>query len=540
MCGFTGTVIPRTGHILRHRGPDGIGSSSASLNWAHVAVEMARLAIVDRRQIGVPFDFRESCGVVLAFNGELYNWRELRSELSDGTPWETDCDAEVVARAWRRWGPSMLHRFNAMFGLVIIDSINNEVFLARDRAGEKPLYYAPFGTGLAFASEIKALPIRLEESLCPDVDVFEFDCLETTPFKDVRRLGPGQFIRLRSPKELSDIKCNTWWELPYGTVDENMTWDDAVEETYSLIVDAVKIRSVSEVVVGAQVSGGLDSAIVQAIAKCDKAYTVTFPDDGVDNLPLARLAAGREPTPITFGMADLMRVLPEVVYHLDTPATWTSVCQWFMNKKMAEDGCVVALSGEGADELFGGYTRYRILHHIMKTQDDPFLADYSYARTRLLGTDEEIIARMLDRSDGSARNHALDIVRRFSKDSGNLLTNAMRVEFYSTMQLLMRMADKMAAASSIENRSIFFDYRLMELSARMPVWYKIDETGSKKVLREVAKWNGIKVAPEIINETTKKGLFVPWSKWSGSNSWNRDSFAKLMKEVWRNRFFQAG
>lgn len=540
MCGFVGTIVPRTGHVLNHRGPDGSGST-ASLAWAHVSLEMTRLAIVDRRSIDVPFDFRASCGVLLAFNGEVYNHRELRVELSDGTPWQTDCDAEVVARGWRRWGVGVLDHLNGMFGLCLVDERSGEVLLVRDRAGEKPLYYARLGSGVAFASEVKALPMRLEEAPCEDVSVFEFDCLEETPFKGVRRLGPGQYLHFQSALDLEAPVARSWWELG-SEADEAMTYKEAVDALEATLVDAIRIRARAAVKVGVQVSGGLDSAIVQAVAKSEYCYTVTFPEDGVDCLPLARLAAGCEPVPVTFGLADLERVLPDVAYHLDTPGTWTAVCQWFLDHRMAEDGCVIVLSGEGADELFGGYARYRLLYWMERARADARLAEYAYARGRLHGTDEEVLARMIDRSPrGEARTRALEVVNRFARGDG-LLARAMRVEFYTTMQVLLRMADKMAAAVSMENRSVFFDHRVMELAARIPVKHKVTERESKAVLLDVARRLG--VPSDVVEQKNKRGLFVPWAKWWYPNrkdnprEWDRGPFAHFIKEAWRGRFFQ--
>jgi len=533
VCGIVATITPRTGGRLVHRGPDATGSAGLVLPWASVSVEMTRLAVVDRRPIPVPFDFRASCGVVLAFNGEVYNWRDLRAALFGGTAWETDCDAEVVARAWRQWGPGMLDRMNGMWGLALVDTRLGEMFLARDRAGEKPLYYAPIGRGLAFASEIKALPIRLEETPCPDVDVFEFDCLESTPFRGVQRLGPGQYLHLRDVCDLDRPVPVTWWRLG-AEISEDMTWGRAVDETEALLVDAIRLRAVSEVPIGVQLSGGLDSAIVQAVARSNKLYTVTFPDDGVDNLSLARAASHgiADPAPVTFGLADLEAWLSQVAWHLDTPATWSAVCQWAMNKRMAEDGVVVVLSGEGADELFAGYSRYRLLYWLDRAAQDERLAGYRYARERLHGDGDEIIARMLDRSPRqSAQSRALDIVRRFRVEGADLVANATRVEFHTTMQVLLRMADAMAAAHSLENRAVFFDYRLMNLAARMPSRFKITERESKAVLMEVARRLGVPAA--VVDQSTKKGLFVPWAKWTGARDWDRSSFATMMKTAWQ-------
>lgn len=537
MCGFIGTVTAKTGSKLSHRGPDAVGAFSGAIPWANVSLEMTRLAIVDRKPINVPFDFRESCGVVLAFNGEVYNWRSLRAELSDGTPWQTDCDAEVVARVWRRWGAGMLDRMNGMWGLALVDEREGVVFLARDRAGEKPLYYAALGSGIAFASEIKALPIKLEEGPCAELETLEFDCLETTPFQGVRCLGPGEYMIFRSPGDLALQKTTKWWKLPILELCED--WGEAVEEVQETLVDAVKIRATCEVPVAVQLSGGLDSAIIQAIVRSERLYTVTFPE--VDNLTLARPAAFgvAEPKAITFDYEDLLKALPKIAYHLDTPATWTAVCQWFMDKQIALDGAVVVLSGEGADELFGGYSRYRFLWWLERMKlRDANLAAYGPMGEKLFGGDDEMLAKMLNRGGSTTLGHAQELVKRFAMGK-DLVEQAGRLDFYTTMQVLLRMADRMAAAFSLENRSPFLDYRLMELSVRMPTRWKVTESYSKAVLREVAEH--LKVPRAIIYDKTKKGLFLPWSKWKGvageRGVWDRSSFAKVMREAWREAFF---
>jgi len=541
MCGFVGILTPRSAVRLFHRGPDAAGAIVETLPWANVSLEMTRLAIVDQHALKVPFDFRASTGIVLAFNGEIYGWRELRAALSDGTPWETDCDAEVVARAWRRWGTSMLHHLNGMFGLCLVDERTNTVFLARDRAGEKPLYYAALGSGLAFASEIKALPLRLEEAPCAELEALEFDCLETTPFAGVRCLGPGEAMHFHGVEDLREPKSYRWWMLP-SAPDETMTFNDAVNETEALVVDAVRIRAVAEVPAAVQLSGGLDSAIIQAIVSSERLYTVDFPDDGVDNMRQAVLAAQGTATPnlVTFGLRDLETFLPMIAYHLDTPATWTAVCQWFLDGAIARDGSVVVFSGEGADELFGGYSRYRFLWWLEHMVRDPNLLTYGPMYLALFGDAVDVMARMLNRGGPATLAHARALVERFAGD-GDLCRRMARVDFYTTMQCLLRMADRMAAAHSLENRSPFLDYRLMELAGRMPTRWKINEQESKVVLRAVARRLG--VAEAIVDEKGKRGLFLPWMAWRGASgergAWDRGSFAREMREAWRKIFFSS-
>lgn len=545
MCGIVGVVsaLEREQDVLRgtallgHRGPDGSGTSVTFLPWGAVSLGMSRLRIVDQRDLSVPFRY-PSLGLVLAFNGEVYNWRSLRAELSDGTPWESECDAEVVARAWLRWGPRMLLRFNGMWSLALVDERAGEVFIARDRSGEKPLLFAWTGSDLHFASEAKALGVELQEGPCPEEPALEMDCLETTLFRGVRRLPPGHCLHLRDRSRVSPA-C--WWDLP-SELDGKLDKGTAAEELKSLLLDAVRLRSQAEVPVSLLLSGGLDSAIIHRIAGSDvgSRYVCTFPE--ADNASLARVAGGGdEVLEVTFGLEDLRRELQAIAYHLDTPSSWTAVCLWHLFRKIRADGGKIVLSGEGADELFNGYSRHRQLWYVQQAREDRLLKSYGPLHNHIFGSDREVLARMIDRSpSGTAREAALQVVDRFYVPGRDLLYNAGRIEFYSTMQVLLRMADRMAAAWGLENRSPFLDYRVIELAARMPSRLKVDATWSKAVLRDVACSVG--VPWQIVNEETKRGLFLPWASWNGSGSggrgvWDRGSFASEMKTAWRKAFF---
>ena len=548
MCGIYGAVgwhpsVPRISRpfdqaALRHRGPDSSGFAAYSMGSLAAVLGVNRLAIVGG---DVPAPLRlERYGVTVAFNGEIYNWRALRLELSDGHPWETECDTEVVGRAWRRWGPGMLDRFNGMFAIALVDWRLSEVFLARDRAGEKPLFYAVDDGGLYFASEIKALPIPKVEVECPEVDVFEFDCLHSTPFKGVRRLGPGEYIHVQKPAPFPG--CSQWWSLP-DAIDESMTWAQAVDQTEAFLVDAIRLRAKADVPTTVLVSGGLDSAIIQAVVKAPRVYCATFPADWMDWMPQARLAApGAEVVPVTFGLEDALSALPAVAYHLDTPATWTALSQWFLAKRMAADGIRVVLTGDGADELFAGYSRYRAVWWADQARRDPRLIGYEGIVELLTpGDDADLLARLIDRSPGGhARGHAEYLVRRFmeARMEGDLVADLCAIEWQTTMQCLLRMADRMTAAHSLENRSPFFDHRLIELAARMPTCHKITKGESKAVLRAVARRLGVHA--DIIDEGQKVGFVVPWNRWRKAQgergAWDRADFAKAMTAAWRQAF----
>lgn len=545
MCGIFAAVMPkghpacsfaaRAASIMRHRGPDAQGVLHVELSWASVTLSMSRLKVVDQSDLDVPYDFRSNFGVVLAFNGEIYNWRDLRTELDsfakDGAPgWKTRCDAEVVAAAWRRWGPGCLHRLNGMFAFVLVDTVSDAIFCARDRAGEKPFYSAQRGGVFYVASEPKALPVALEPGACPDAETLEFDCGRSTPFAGVNVLEPGWCMYWPRQGVIRDGGRSQWWQLPDAPEEPTRpSVDHQVDKLHALLMDASRIRHVAEVPVAVQLSGGLDSAIIQAVCQSEQLYCVTFPE--VDNLSKAQLVARGYPvTPITFTRDELVDAIPEVVRHMDTPASWTSVCQWFMNQQVAADGNVVVLSGEGADELLGGYSRYRILYWVERMLNDARLSSYGPLIERTVGSREDVMGHMLDRGhDPQTRAHAMDLVEQHG-GTGDLVERMARTDFYTTMQVLLRMADRMAAAFSLENRSPFFDYRVMEFAARLPSRYKVTGFESKAILRRIAERLG--VDERVVNEKTKKGLYVPSNWGDGGLVWDRKWFARLMNDAW--------
>jgi len=532
---------------MHHRGPDNNGVVERDLGWTRVAVGMARLAIVDTRYVSVPFVYPH-LGIVLGFNGEVYNHRDLRAELSDGTPWETDCDAEVVARAWRRWGPAMLHRLNGMFALAIVDEQSKEAFIARDRAGEKPLYYTgedDIKGPRHYASEIKGLPGPLVERAKwpPEALALEFDCLEDTLFEGVRSMPPGSFEHHTA----FGVASGQWWSLPLpdepprGPFAQKILadrYETDLAELTALVTDAIRIRVAAEVPVALLISGGLDSAIIQAVAKVDRLYTATFPADGYDFVREAeRGAQGCPVCPVTFHLGDLKDALRQIAYHLDTPATWTSVAQWFLMRAVSQNGARVVMSGEGADELFFGYSRYRTLWHLDRLRADPLLTAYGPTVDRLVGGRDDTLARLLNRGGDATLSVARGLVRRFGAGR-SMAEDCARVEWHTTMQCLLRMADRMSAAWSLENRSPFLDYRIAEFAARLPLEFKINERYNKRILRDVARRLG--VADSIIEETTKVGFLIPWPQWTqappGSWLWDRTGFAAMMVAAWREAY----
>lgn len=525
---------------LRHRGPDGAGVRTIPTEAWTATLGMARLKIVDQSDFPVPMSFQN--GVTLTWCGEIFNWRALRETLSDGTPWETNCDGEVVARAWRAWGPAMLEEFNGMWGLVLVDTLQQEVFIARDRAGEKPLYYAQEGKDVLWAaSEIKGLPISLREGPCPELHALEYDCTEATPFVNVKALAPAHYLHFQPA--VGGFLSVRWWNLPEERpTAEAPSFEDAVEVLTDLVRDAISIRVAPEVRTAVLLSGGLDSAIVQAVAKSSLPYCAVFPE--VDPLGAAVLAAqGQRLRLVTFGYDDLVGILPKVAWHLDTPATWTAIIQWYLLEHVARDGAKVVLTGDGADELFHGYARHRLLWHLDHAADDPLLSSYGPLRGHLLGTPGALVGRLLDRSpDGTGAATVADLLARFAPNAKTLVEATARLEFHTSLQCLLRMADRMSAAHAVESRAPFLDHRVVEYAAALPGSYKITSGRTKAVLREVAAKLGV---PEPIHtDAVKLGFTIPWPSWSaraggtsGSRGqWDRSAFRAMMEGAWRGAF----
>jgi asparagine synthase (glutamine-hydrolysing) len=302
---------------------------------------------------------------------------------------------------------------------------------------------------------------------------------------------------------------------------------DRIDRIQELLTDSINdCISSADGPVAVQLSGGLDSALIQAIAKVDRLYCVTFPDDGVDNYTTACLAAcGAPVVPVTFTRDDMLDVLPEVAKATDGRGTWSQVCQYFMNKKIAEDGATTVLTGEGADELFWGYSRYRILHHMDDIWQDPKLEAYHGIADDVLSGRRYLLARMLSRN--IEEEVAWDLTEYLT---GNylLVEEAARIDFNAFLPDLLRFGAQMAEIHGLDCEFPFIEDRIVDFAQELLPVEKINDDESKAILRDLARRLG--VADEIINEQTKKGLFVPPS-WGPDGTWGRGWFTDLMRKA---------
>lgn len=564
MCGFL-VAVGASGVRLRndafeagfkriaHRGPDGATHREQSLSWGHVSMSVCRLEITGGHDVAEASRMMTACGeMVVAFNGEIYNHRELRDGPLSEYTWRTECDTEVLLHAWHRWRKNCVDHLNGMFAFVIVDPVRNLVFAARDRAGEKPLYVAEHNGVTYLASEIKALPIDLRETGCRDLDALEFDFDHATPFHGVTTLQPGHTMCIDASTDLRP-EYSPYWELPHqSSYDDHSpkTTGRLLDDITDVLVDAIRIRARTERPLAALVSGGLDSAIIQAVTGAEHRYTVAFEDEQDTIMPTAYAAAngylhnGRTLQRIGFTLTSARTWLPDIAYHLDTPATWTAIAQWFLAKQIRANhgrGTVV-LTGEGADETFGGYSRYKVLKYIDAMRDDPALVDYLPLEHHLFGSDMDILTRLLDRSDGKLADHVGEVVGRSvrfkdHRAQPSLVRAAMRLDWHTTMQCLLRMLDRMMMAHALEARCPFLDHRVVELAAQLPDDMLVGPAGTKLALREIARRLG--VHRSITDETRKRGFYVPWNTWTSAargsrGAWDRSDFAKTMRQAWRD------
>ena len=567
MCGITGFVdfdghdraeaqarVKRMADSIVHRGPDEEGLYVDEF----AAFGHRRLSIIDLSSGQQPMGALDG-QVQIVFNGEIYNFIEIRAQLeAKGHRFKTNCDTEVILLGYLEWGEHCVDRLNGMFAFAIWDARFRRLVLARDRVGKKPLYYYRKGTLVGFASELKALRAG---GLCPtSVDPESLDCYFSfgyipaprTIYKGVRKLSAARCLTISSSSESE----RQYWKLSFAN-QVARPLEEAVEEFEGLLDDAVKCRLMSEVPLGAFLSGGIDSSlVVSSMARLTQRPVLTnsigFEDRQFNELPLAKAIGAHCKTDhhefvVEPKVAD---VLLKIAWHFDEPlADSSAVPTWYVCE-MARRTVTVALSGDGGDESFGGYT-FRYLPHRMES--NVRTAVPAPVRQALFGTlgalwpasaklpkplrlktifenlavgDSEAFYRDLVwlRSDARDALYSSDFkaeLKGFTPMeviqpyyAGNDAPNALGrsqyadIHFYLTEDVLVKV-DRMSMAHSLEVRCPLLDYRIIEFAAKLPTELKVDSRRGKLLLRaSVAR----RLPPETINRG-KRGFSIPAARW---------------------------
>ncbi|MCD8095366.1 MAG: asparagine synthase (glutamine-hydrolyzing) [Ruminococcus sp.] len=565
MCGFVGftnhiddasIVVEKMMDRIAHRGPDQAGKFVDE----KIAMGFRRLSIIDLSELGSQPMFNEDETVAITFNGEIYNFQPLREELvAAGHKFKSKTDTEVLIHGYEEWDfETLLNKLRGMFAFVIYDKNKDLIFGARDFFGIKPLYYGSFGDTLLWGSEIKSFlehpkfKKELNESALESYLTFQYSPTQETFFKNVYKLPAAHYFTYQNGK--LDVK--RYWEIKFAP-DEKPQLDDWVNDITDIFKNSVSAHKIADVEVGSFLSSGVDSSYVAAVANVDKTFTVGFGEDEKYNeIGYAKEFSkyiNKENTSRVISPEDYWDNFAKIQYHMDEPLADPAAVALFFVCKLAAENVKVVLSGEGADEIFGGYNIYH-------NPDD--MASYNK------------IPRPIRRTVGSAASHlphkhgvnflirgGQDLQERFignaymftpneRKELLKIKTNAedpteitkpfydkcsendevtqmqyLDLHLWMTGDILLK-ADKMSMAHSLELRVPFLDKEVMRLAERIPKRYRVTKENTKYAMRLAA----LRACPPQTANKKKLGFPVPIRVWL-----KEDKYYSIVKE----RFLSA-
>jgi asparagine synthase (glutamine-hydrolysing) len=541
-------------HLVRHRGPDDCGlwvSHDKSVGLAH-----RRLSIIDLSQQGhQPMSDREGNWVV--FNGEIYNYRELRNELGSGS-FSTDSDTETILHAYRRWGADCPIHLRGMFSFALWDARNQVLFCARDRFGIKPFYYTVYGSRFYFASEAKALlpfiDIETDIEGLKDYLAFQF-CLDgKTLFRNITELMPGHTISVRR----SGVKTSRYWDVYFSP---NFEYTELYYERklQALLHESISMHVRSDVAIGAYVSGGLDSSIVASLASQELGpglvgFTGKFSlGPEYDESSYARTLAdhvGMDLHELDITAQDFIDNIQKAIYHMDYPAAGPGMFAQYMISGLASRYRKVVLGGQGGDEIFGGYARYLIAYFEQciraaidgTTEDGRFIVTYQSIIPNLTALQQykpllqefwseglfepmdKRYFRLVDRSRQLGSEIRWDLLGPYSPyETFHKIFHGENVEkrsyfdlmthfdFKTLLPALLQVEDRMSMAHGLESRVPLLDHPLVELTATMPSNIKFKDGEMKHIFKETFA----SCLPEAVRaRTNKMGFPTPFNEWA--------------------------
>ena len=545
ICGFTGETggeesskLRRMAELITHRGPDSEGFFEA----AGIHMGFRRLSIIDLKAGDQPV-YNEEKTLVLTFNGEIYNYRELREELTAcGHFFYTNSDSEVLIHGYEEWGEHMLLRLRGMFAFALWDSRDSSLFLARDFFGIKPLYYTACGENFIYGSEIKCLLAfpgfrkQLREKALDDYLSFQYVVPPETLYEGIFCLPPAHWLRLREGR----LQIRRYWE-PQFRPDESMTLGEAVDRIDAAFQDSVKAHRISDVEVGCFLSSGVDSSWAASCFSGQKAFTVGFEAGSHYNeIRWAKRLAEEKRlchTARIISSREFFSVLPDILYYLDQPLADPACVALYFVSELASRQVKVVLSGEGADELFGGYRIYHMpasnsaYQHLIPAWLRRGIGAAAGFLPDIRGRDFLIrAARPLEETFiGNASMFSLKEKRRLLKrpDTAGDPSVLCRPFYRRTEELdavtrmqyldlhlwmvgdILLKADRMSMANSLELRVPFLDREVFRAAAEIPGKWKVTEKTTKYAMRLAAARH----LPKATADKQKLGFPVPIRLW---------------------------
>ncbi len=527
-----------------HRGPDGSGL----FERPGIVAGARRLAVIDVEHGDQPMA-NEDGNVEVVFNGEIYNHRELREELiGRGHRFRTRSDTEVLVHLWEDRGVAMLELLNGMFAFCVHDARSGETFIARDRLGIKPLFYSQAGDRLAFASETAALlrhrdvPGDVDMSVLVELFCLQYATGDRTVYRHIRKLLPGHAVYVKA----GSARVFRYYDLPRAEPDRSIDLEQKAEELVELIESAVRYRLISDVPLGVFLSGGIDSSAVvqQASRNVDgpvRTFSVGFDADAAfDEREFARTASealGTEHHELVVSATDVADRLPRLIEHLAEPVMDPAMLPTLLLSEFARRSVTVALTGEGADELFGGYRRYLYQERFGWLSRLPGVHGAGQGALRgLLPRRAEQALQAIGQTD-PARNHlewsstvghgtasrlfepalyasyasrVRDTFAPYFSGDRIRLEDQLRADQHEWLpHNLLAKVDRATMATSLEARLPFLDHRLVEWAARLPAEHKIRGSETKVVLRRAFADR----LPSSILERPKRGFDLPLAAW---------------------------
>ena len=572
MCGIFGQIGSspageKCGMELHHRGPDdgGLKYFALSQSTVWVSLQHRRLSIIDLSSAGHQPMCNEDESVWITFNGEIYNFQELRAELvAAGHQFRSNTDTEVIVHGYEQWGNDVVRRLRGMFSFALWDQRLRKMLMATDHLGKKPLFYSLASRRLVFASEIKAIlkagiPAELDPVALHDYLTYLYFPYPSTAYKHVRKMAPGSAMEIQvgADGELRQFVWKYWDAAQTAGSSLQLSERDTIERARELMEEAVKLRLISDVPLGLFLSGGLDSSAITAFASKHsadrvKTFTIGFANSKFyDELPMANLVAQKFKTDHHVLQADeaCADYMTTVVRHFDEPfGNPTAILEYIITKLMRKH-VTVAISGDGGDELFGGYVRYsgaalarqyrRLPQFVTKglvSRLSGFMNDatdgrHGFRRIRefaqsawqqeedmyidWVGYFSEAEKRELYAPEFAASVQGCDsgdFLRQFFR-RGAQLDPISRLGYVDSASFLccncLEYADRMSMANSLEVRAPFTDYRLLEFAMQVPGHMKVRRSTTKWITRQALR----DILPREVLGKKKMGFNPPLPQW---------------------------
>jgi asparagine synthase (glutamine-hydrolysing) len=551
-------TLVRCTNSMTHRGPDDLGTFYDDKNG--IGLGFRRLSIIDLSPTGHQPMCNEDGRLWIVFNGEIYNFLDLKDSLeSKGHLFHSRTDTEVILHQYEEQGSDCFKELNGMFGIGIWDNTNRQLLLARDRVGKKPVYFYDDGNRIIFASELKAIvadrsvPRRLNPKAVTEYIGTAYIGGSDTIFQGIQKLPPAHFMTVN---EQGQIKIARYWDwLPAFEIDQRLSeqdWGDLLRQT---LTDSVRCRMMSDVPLGAFLSGGMDSSTVVALmaglsSQPVKTFSIGFEDEPFNELPFARKVAEKfhtEHHEFIVQPEAIENILPKIVHQMDEPFADPSLLPTYYVAKISRDLVTVCLTGDGGDEVFGGYTRYAQALDRKKMDSIPLWL------RKLLLTPLAWVIPPYERGNRRAFYASLSASERYPfymqvyfssraryilqpeyashvpRLPGNIyraVTEASHLDYLSKIQYadvetylpddILVKVDRTSMLNSLETRCPLLDYRLMELAARIPPNLRIKDGIGKYILKQAMRG----IVPNEVIDRPKMGFGIPGLRWMKEDSSN--------------------